>query len=506
MHSEQRIEQGDGASSSSGCRKVFFSTAGLLCLTGGLLASAAAAQSTQVAIAVEDAEGLLNDGTVAAISDAEIARLVPRSIDPRRSLFVTELQALRPFSLQRVMDQLAAQTGQAGLTGIDLFRQLWDTQNPAPGVGEGPHCGDEVDASGRPALNSYPYDCRPAPAEGQQAECTSFDEPGCQYQPIAVVNRFDLASADTSTCGEYRIIHAKQGSGPLDRNFIIWEAALPNPVPRLGRQGCRRLAAYWGLLSRVSDIDVRSAWLERFYFKGLSGVRPVVHINHYGRNGHGQVRTNQFMQSGGGFIWTLREFKLVDGGAGSGWLLDPSPDAVNPWGGLFSPGSTHAQTDAFVSFLPTQLGGLAASNLNGIVMEVPDEFNSGQSHASGSIDTSYLAQFGTGDSALRTALLDALAAAGLSLTPEQIVARAQTQTCAGCHQLSAGADLGGGLIWPASAGFTHVNEQATENVDGLDRFLISDALQNVFLPERKRILETFLFQNRITPAAAGAVN
>lgn len=505
MRNEQRIEQRGGAPG-AGHRKGSLAIAALFCLASSTVAGAAAAQGVSAVAVVDEAEALLDEAAVTVISDAEISRLVPRSIDPRRSLFVTELKALQPFSLQRVMDQLAAQTGQVGLTGIDLFRQLWDTQNPAPGVGDGPHCDDELDASGEPNLNGYPYDCRPAPAEGQQAECTSFDEPGCQYQPVAVVNRFDLASADTSTCGEYRIIHAKRGSGPLDRNFIIWEAALPNPLPRLGREGCRRLAVYWGLLSRVSDIEVRSKWLERFYFRGLSGAQPVVHINHYGRNGRGQVRTNQFMQSGGGFVWTLREFKLVDGGAGTGWLLDPSPDAVNPWGGLFSPESTHAQTDAFARFLPTQLNNLSASDLNGITMVVPDQFNSGQSHASGSTDTSYLVQFGSDESALRTALQDAIAAAGLSLTVEQVVSRAQTQTCAGCHELSAGADLGDGLTWPASAGFTHVNELAIENVEGLDRFDISPALKEVFLPGRKRILEDFLFRNRITPAAVGAVN
>ena len=52
--------------------------------------------------------------------------------------------------------------------------------------------------------------------------------------------------------------------------------------------------------------------------------------------------------------------------------------------------------------------------------------------------------------------------------------------------------LGGGLAWPGSLGFTHVTEQQTEPGDGDERFVISPALVNAFLPVRKQVLDDFL--------------
>jgi len=57
-------------------------------------------------------------------------------LDPRRSLFVTDVATLTgaDFSLARTLDQLARQTGNRQLTGLQLFRQLWDTY-PSRGPG-----------------------------------------------------------------------------------------------------------------------------------------------------------------------------------------------------------------------------------------------------------------------------------------------------------------------------------------------------------------------------------
>jgi hypothetical protein len=53
--------------------------------------------------------------------------------------------------------------------------------------------------------------------------------------------------------------------------------------------------------------------------------------------------------------------------------------------------------------------------------------------------------------------------------------------------------LGGGLIWPSSMGFVHVTEAQRDTApDGTQRFVISPALTNVFLPRRKAVLEAFL--------------
>ena len=62
------------------------------------------------------------------------------TIDLRRSLVVTEKAILSRFSFERVLDQLVDQSGVDRLTPLDLFHQWWDTQNPHPGLGWGPHC------------------------------------------------------------------------------------------------------------------------------------------------------------------------------------------------------------------------------------------------------------------------------------------------------------------------------------------------------------------------------
>ena len=74
-------------------------------------------------------------------------------IDVRRSLVVTEQTILARFSLERVLSQLAAQSGVSGLSALQLFQQWWDTQNPNPGSYAGAHCDDNVDSYGEPLLN-----------------------------------------------------------------------------------------------------------------------------------------------------------------------------------------------------------------------------------------------------------------------------------------------------------------------------------------------------------------
>jgi len=65
-------------------------------------------------------------------------------------------------------------------------------------------------------------------------------------------------------------------------------------------------------------------------------------------------------------------------------------------------------------------------------------------------------------------------------------------SCAGCHRLSNNADLGAGITWPPSLGFTHVTERVTEVVNGETRYVLSDALVNNFLPHRKEVLDDYL--------------
>jgi hypothetical protein len=414
-------------------------------------------------------------------------------LDVRRSLAVTDVQILARFRFDRVMNTLARDSRVKGATGLSLFRQWWSTQ--APGT-DGPHCNQEVDAQGRTLLNSFPYDCRPTPSEAAQASCRSLTDPACAYIPIGLFNRFDLAPEDGSTCGEHRILFAKQTgqTAPLDRNLLIFEAVVRNPNPRAGIQGCRDLIAAWAALSFVDDPGRRAARLEQIYFDGVGRVPAVLSWENFGENGRGQIRTNQFMIGGPPFIWTLREFKLRRqcSGRSCSLLMVPVTDKNNPIGLLFGD-PRDARAAAFQDQLVSDnVTSLAQTTLTDIGMVTPDRFNSGQSHSSGSTELDYAAYFGTQRDGVQRRLWQALGQIGSSVTPAQLVERAKTQTCAGCHELSSKVQLGAGLIWPASLGFVHVSEEQPEQgEDGL-RYRISPLLDSTFLPTRSRVMFDFL--------------
>jgi hypothetical protein len=453
-----------------------------------LLTGVFAAACTGAGLGDDEPEGgdhLHSDrGGIGAVAQA--LESDPITIDPRRSLAVTEVAILSQFSLTEVLNQLATQSNVPGLTGVQMFRQLWDTQNPAPGTGAGPHCNDTIIAS-QPSLNSFPYGCRPT--EGAQANLPSVNI--TRYSAIGLFNRFDLAPSDGADCGEHRIIFGRTSGG--GRNFIIFEAVLPNPQPELGLEGCRPVANFWRDLSTNDDVASRATALRSFYLNGLPGFLPVVHLDNYGNTGlsrpTGQVRTNQFMQS----PWMLREFKLqrACGLGGCTARFMPVTDKTNPFGGLFSPTSTHARTAEFQgTFLPSQVARLAVNDINLFNYTVPDRFNTGESVSQAPSINDYSSVF-SGTSTLASNIQAELNEIGSALTPANIVARAEALSCGGCHQLSAGVNLGGGLTFPNSAGFVHVTEFPEPGPEG-NRFGISQALTDVFLPHRQAVLEGYL--------------
>ena len=156
-------------------------------------------------------------------------------IEPRRSLFVTDLEVLDHFELEQVLGQLARQSGVPGLQAIDIWEQWWNTQKPGPPTEPDPRCNDELDADGNASLNGFPYQC--PRAEAGEADVDPFDPTqATYYKPLALVNRFDLAPPDGANCGEYRIVFARKSgeTQTLQRNLIIFEAVLPNPSPGCG--------------------------------------------------------------------------------------------------------------------------------------------------------------------------------------------------------------------------------------------------------------------------------
>lgn len=438
----------------------------------------------------------------AAAAAAAAACVVP-TVNVDRSLFVSPTSAIEQtqlrarFSVSRIMQQILASSGAAlPLDGTALWQRWWDTQNSAVSAAfpDNPHCSD---AGG--TINGFPVAC--PRNEGALAAST----PDSHF-PVALVYRPDLTPADFSTCGEARVVIARPNDSS-GRNLAIFEASIPNPEPGCA-SSCRKIAQFWANLSAVTSSSQRLDALERFYFTGLDATTdgvaapPVLIAANLGLPDatgarRGQIRTNQFMTGPNPRIWQLREHKLAlscPTGGGCKLFVEPVSVKTNPFGPLFNDLPPQPLGPAFRSELLGQLTALSPQDVNAIGMTTSAQFNAGQSSSQGN-ENDYAFQLGLG---FRLAIANQLAALGIPLTAADIATRATTQACAGCHQISNNADLGGldasgaPLRWPASAGFVHTVEDGTR----------SAALNDVFLPRRKSILEQFLADTCNTTCAA----
>ena len=437
--------------------------------------------------------------SVSARSAELVCTAAAPDIDPRRSIFVTELDVVQSaISLEDVMGKLVADSPDPSLTPDLLWAQWWDTQNPAPGLGLGANCDDQLDAQGDPALNGFPIQC--PRNEGSEVNVDPFtpDTPSF-YEPLALVNRFDLAPTDGANCGEARVVFARHSgaSNDRERNLVIFEAVLPNPNPGCGLQGCREIAEFWKGLSRISDPARRADALRRFYLEGFPqrGIAPVIKASHFGL-GAGQIRTNQFMTGSETQRWQLREFKLArlcDSANACTLRFVPVTVKENPFGELFARDSGDPRALRFQRHYLTQVENLSKAEINAFFAEVPDRFNAGQSNAQGP-ENDYSSHFGA-NTTLRRALTQRLRQLQIRLRPEHLVRRSLALSCAGCHQLSNLApanDLGEGMQWPQSLGFVHVSEQDTDLIDDSLHFRISPALEDVFIPHRHEVFRKYL--------------
>jgi hypothetical protein len=422
----------------------------------------------------------------------------PINID--RSLFVSptapieQAQLRARFSVSRIMNHLLASAGTARpADGTELFQRWWDTQNKKDvnhKFPDNPHCDDNGQT-----INGFPVAC----PRNEGALANALPD---SHFAVALIYRPDLAPVDGSTCGEARVVIAKPG-GPLDRNLPIFEASIPNPDPGCGMAGCRKIAQFWANLSLVNNFSQRLDALERFYFVGLNvaqdgvATAPVLNASNLGMPDstgarRGQIRTNQFMPGPFGQLWQLREFKLArectSTTPGCKLFFEPVSDKTNPWGALFNDSDPNPVGPAFRGEFLNQLGSLSSPDLNAIAMTVTGTFNAGQSNSQGN-ENLYGFHLNRGNPiGFKQAINARLASLGIALNADNIAARATTQSCGGCHQLSNNAPIGGldpqglPLRWPASAGFVHVTEAGVR----------SPALNAVFLPKRKQILEKFL--------------
>ncbi|MEO8631095.1 MAG: hypothetical protein ABI612_23800, partial [Betaproteobacteria bacterium] len=359
-------------------------------------------------------------------------------IDPHRSLFVHDRATLdgADFTLGRTLGQIASQVVPVvpGTTPVSIFKQLWDTQNAAPGTTSGAHCTDNAGT-----VNGFPIQC--PRAEGQQSAGTPTQVQIAldSYKVLALVNRLDLAHEGWRNCGEYRIIYGKPEPG-FQRNLIIFEAVLPNPRPGC-REGCVRVAQFWKSLSAIADPSARAAKLEQFFYSGLPGFRPVVHVDHYsskgvtgayGASGSGQIRTNQFL----GFPWVLKEFKTVIdcGTTPCNFSITPIMVKVNPFGELWNEDVANAAgprqllAQNFQASVIANVSTLADAALMKIGYSVALDHDAGESVSlPPALIDQYLQQFNAATGATNTFRTAIAAGAGAhGLTADQIVNRALT--------------------------------------------------------------------------------
>jgi hypothetical protein len=402
-----------------------------------------------------------------------------------RSLFVTDATALAKFTLDGVLTSIVSSGSTTGQTALGLYQQMLDTLNTkALGVTSGPHC-DDVKSGGEDLLNGFPIEC--PRQEGTLAKTNPFTKGSADsYQPVGVVNRFDLAPTDGSNCGQYRIVFGKVSglSNPFDRMFLIFEAVLPNPTPKSGIAACLPVAEFWDDLSSDASASSRATKLSNFYFKGLTGFEPVVRAQNYGigrGTNTGQIRANMFMNQVSGQQWELREFRLSQKCTGSACTLTADNTFVqtNPFGGLFN-GTTSQDETAQTAFL-AQVSPLAARSIPAITMTTPNVDNAGESDEQDS-SNDYFAQASANKAFLSKITAQLKTLKRTDLTAENILDRATTQSCAGCHQVAVGRSLGDGLVWPFSNGFTQVDERSD----------LSPALTGSFLPARATVLVDFI--------------
>jgi hypothetical protein len=378
------------------------------------------------------------------------------SIDPRRSLAITDEKILAPFTITRVFDQLAKTSGDPSLTGRKLF-EGW-VHDVAHGIGLNPYTTPE------------------------------------NFKAIGIFNRFDLADAQGATCGEYRIIFAFgtiMAGAPFERRRLIFESSLPNPTPSVGPEGCRPVAKRLADLTSTASYVDRTALLEGLFFSGLRGFEPVVQADHLGVRG-GQIRESN--------EWGLAEYKIVRTADSIEIRVPAHTDAL-------AAGLIAAQTDPanprvanFRRYFLGEVEHLAkTADVNELSLKVPDEFAEPANH---------LQWFNVGVTAWPDfkALVQAeLTRIGSSLSPQEIFNRAEATTCGGCHSMTDSLlhplALGGSMpsVMPFESPRGHLkdflDDEPESGPDG-NRYALSPALTDVFLPYRKAKLEKFLASDR----------
>lgn len=403
------------------------------------------------------------------------------TIVSRRSLIETNKTVVQQFSMATVLGAVISNSGSVG-TASALHDQMFESYRTKAGGAPGVHHCDDIKVGGVPAINGFALEC--PRADGNLVGKLN------SWTAIALVNRFDLAPTSGADCGEQRIIFANNA---LVRDFVIFEAKIPNPKPSLGLEACRPIAEFWAGLSTVSSATTRAARLKQAFLTGeptltAAGFAPFMKAQHFSAE-RGQIRTNNFAQP----PWTLREHKLALVSGPGGQRVDAvlSPVAHDPhgphWDETRPGGSTCRQA------ILDNLASLLGSDVAGLGLTLPKSCWTSESRDDVNQDYPVHLNHSPTFQQQLTAKIQALKP-GSTLKPVDVANRARfAASCIGCHQRTNNVGLGGGLVAPSSLGFVHVSETGSESCgDGTTCFPISPALKTTFLPRRLQVLKSFL--------------
>ncbi len=402
----------------------------------------------------------------------------PVDIHPRRSLIETNVTVVEGFTLRRILQKIAENSG-LNPNPVRHYQQMIDASNRRTVTPGAQACTG--------TLNGFPLECDRL--EGEQLDTID------NWFVIALVNRFDLAPSSGEHCGQQRIILANNTDLGNGRMFIIIEAQVPNPNRSCGIEGCRAIAEFWAELSEIQSPQARRRRLQAAFLDGdatlrAAGIGPFMAADALGPNG-GQIRTNNFNDN----PWTLREFRIRRNG--NNMAILPAPVSDSPHGDLWDDTSRRfAQLPQCRTSILDAIAGLMTDNPSRMSFPVDVSCRDAESPNDGSQD--YAFRLGDGRvNGFRSEIAARIQelSPGSRLTPEDVANRAHfAGSCIGCHEEAIGKDLGNGVEAPFSLGFVHVNEFFDEEDcgDGTDCFEISPALADVFLPHRETVLERFL--------------
>jgi hypothetical protein len=434
-----------------------------------------------------------------------LTKSVPLDSDARKTVVISDPEILKAgdFSLARTLDaMIASKFGLAAVTPeareallqtmIDGFLAI-SAVNEAAGV-------------------TMPLTVREGEAALKVKDLLDQSNPIDGMRPLDLVNRFDLAPADGAYCGEYRIVYGKGEANGFSRFLLIFEGALENPG--IGIEGCRPAATFWSALPATASPKDTAKLLEKFYYEGGNGFAPVVTADHYGHP-FGQVRGNFLVNTDTTENpWQLRQWSVEE--SGGALKFKPQPVADSPLPALYRDGEpdenpklTALRTEFQDAFVGTVLDRLLSPEtaamesgkpvrdidvINGRGIAVPEEFCGFESVSEPQQSAAALA-----GPTLFNRLTSVLAEKKLPypLTTFEVLNQADSRSCNGCHQNSAGQVLAPAasfvqpiIIFPPSGGFVHMGE------DGKS----SPAAENIFFPARAENLRAFV------DAAAGSTS